>query len=496
MRRIARHLAAVGAALAVALGAPVAGALGDPVAAALGGPVAGAAQQGSAQGGFFAIGGLPTATLVEIPARVAGHVVVRFHGDPATGCAARGLCGYSGTILWTPPASGSLEILQARSRGRRRVQGVDLFLADLNANSGNGGGVTEADVEQAPPTSASPSQPSPSQPGPSQPGPSCADASSAGTEIPLAVRQGRVQLTLASASPSPVQTRCAGPLLADLASGLVAPAPTLGAARHGAITLHLTGSHSFAAHGFAGSADSTLTIRLGRPHRARSLSSKPTGPTRRYREVQVGYRVTVAGRVTAAVSGDADLALCGPLGACGRHGTVSLVPSAAPAQTTIDATGPASRPRRDFLTALGLSAGGRARGITVSGYLASSQGGIVTADSEQGSVRCRDSARLDGSAVLLAADRGRLSAQYVTGQGSGDPLRTRCPGPLGSPAPLASGSAPLRVLSRRRATLSLDRGGRLLDDGYSGASIPHLTLTLTRQRLRTLVFSAVGSGQI
>jgi hypothetical protein len=35
--------------------------------------------------------------------------------------------------------------------------------------------------------------------------------------------------------------------------------------------------------------------------------------------------------------------------------------------------------------------------------------------------------------------------------------------------------------------LSLDGGQRLIDDGYSGASTAHLTLTLTRKRLRTRV---------
>ncbi len=90
--------------------------------------------------------------------------------------------------------------------------------------------------------------------------------------------------------------------------------------------------------------------------------------------------------------------------------------------------------------------------------------------------------------MLLSASRRRLSAQYVAGQGFGDPLRTRCPGPFGPPAALATGHAALSILSQRVARLSLDRGQRFRDDGYSGASTPHLTLTLTRQRLRTLFF--------
>jgi hypothetical protein len=460
MRRATRHGLGVAAALAAAVCSPAA-----------------VAAQGSTQVVF---GGSTTlTTVVQIPARVEGYLTVRFHGDPATGCAARGLCGYSGTILWKPPASGSLEILQGRSHGRRQYE-ASLFLADLNGLPAQGGAVTDANVGQ---TLAGPS-------GASQPGPSCADAASVPSNIQLPVRHGRVEFSLTQASPSPLQTRCAGPLMSDVASALAVPAPPLRATLRGALTLDLAGSHSFAAHGFSGSVDSTLTIRLGRPSRSKSVSSTPTGPTERYRELQLGYRATVAGTVTAAVNGDANQALCGPLGACGLRGTLSLVPAPGPAQGEIFALGPASRPNRDFLTALGLSTAGRANGITVFGSVAWSAGGVITADLDQGSASCRDSAGLGGDFVQFAATRHRLSAHYVAGEASGGTIRTRCPGPFAPPGGLATGSAPLSILSHRTARLSLDGGQRLIDDGYSGASTAHLplTLTLTRKRLRTLVF--------
>jgi poly(3-hydroxybutyrate) depolymerase len=45
------------------------------------------------------LGALPArqATITTIPVRVHGDLAVDFHGDRATGCAARGLCGFSGT---------------------------------------------------------------------------------------------------------------------------------------------------------------------------------------------------------------------------------------------------------------------------------------------------------------------------------------------------------------------------------------------------------------
>lgn len=480
MRRV-RHLLTVGMALAAVLGTASDAALAVPPAsdAALAVPPATAAAQSSSQATLYGFGsGKATPfTVVQIPARITGSVVVRFRGDPATGCAARGLCRYTGSVLWTPPPAGSLTIFQTRSRPARKYQ-LDLSLTDPNGAPGNGQAVTDADVQQAPPAPGSTNQP----------GPTCADATSAAPDIQLGVRRGRVRFSLAQATPSPLQTRCAGPLIADVASALPAPTASLRATLGGAITLHLAGAHRFAAHGFAGTVDSTLTIRLGRPQRVLSVGLRSKGRTERYREVQLDYRATLAGSVTTAVRGDAEPGLCAPLGACGLHGTLSVAPAVQAGQASIQAYGPASRPTRDFLTALGLSKTGRAHGIAVAGQLAFTRGGVITAHIDQGSVSCRDSAALGGSSVQLSANRGRLLAQYVTGQGLGNPLRTRCPGPFGPQTTLASGSAPLGVLALRRATLSLDRSAPFIDDGYRGGGSAHLTLTLRRRRLRTLLF--------
>ncbi len=457
-------------------------AVGAALAALLSLPVTGMAQS-SSHGTLLAFGNPSPFTAVQIPVSVTGSVVVRFRGDPATGCARRGLCGYAGTIVWTPPSSSSLEILETRSSGRR-VDQLDLSFADLNGVSGNGQAVTDADVEQTPPA-----------PGQSdQPALTCGDTSSNQPDVVLGVRRGRVRFSLVQANPSPFQTRCAGPLIGDLAPALVAPAPTLRAVTHGAIRLDLAGSHRFVADGFAGSVDSTLTLRLGRPHRLLSVSSPSTGHLEHYREVQLKYRATVAGRVITAIRGDTEPGLCAPLGACGLRGTLSITPSAQAAEATIQALGPASRPERDFLTALGLSAAGRAHGIAVSGELAFDHGGVITARSDQRSVGCRDSAALGGSLVEFGASRGRLFAQYTAGTGFGDPLRTRCPGPFDPQSPLAGGSAPLSILARPGLTLSLASRASFVDDGYSGESIAHLTLTLRRQRLRTLFFGLATNG--
>ncbi len=477
MRRVTGHVVALGAALAAVLCAS------DAALAASSGT---ATAQSSSQATLYGYGGggAPPFTVVEIPARITGSVVVRFRGDLATGCAVRGLCGYAGSVLWTPPAAGSLTIFETRSSGRRRYQ-LNLSFTDPNGAPGQGQAVTDADVKQTPPAPGSTSQP----------GSSCADATSAAPDVQLPVRRGRVKFSLTHASPSPLQTRCAGPLIADLASALSAPAPTLGAALRGAITLDYAGAHRFASRGFAGTVDSTMTIRLGRPHRLLSVAPRPAARLERYREVQIDYRATVAGNVTTAVRGDAQPGLCDPLGACGLHGTLSVTPAAAPGEASIQAFGPASRPQRDFLTALGLSTAGRAHAITVVGQVAFNQGGVITAHADQGGASCRDSAVLGASSVQFGAKRGRLSAVYTAGLGLADALRTRCPGPFGPPGTLASGGAPLSRLALRSAILSLDQSASFIDDGYRGDSTAHLRLTLRRQRIRTLILR-LPKGQL
>ena len=85
--------------------------------------------------------------------------------------------------------------------------------------------------------------------------------------------------------------------------------------------------------------------------------------------------------------------------------------------------------------------------------------------------------------------------------GLGTPTgRTRCPGPTdANAAPLATGELPLDRLAHRTVTLSLTTGSAFSDDGYDVRIVPHLTLTLTRvrvRRIRELVSSISGSSGV
>src|SRR4051812_427108 len=60
-----------------------------------------------------------TVSGVESRARLTGQIVFDFHGDEAAGCAAEGLCGVSGRVIWDPSGPGSLLAYGYRSHGQR-----------------------------------------------------------------------------------------------------------------------------------------------------------------------------------------------------------------------------------------------------------------------------------------------------------------------------------------------------------------------------------------
>jgi hypothetical protein len=463
---------------AVALSAPAGAKTGAKTAARAAAKTAAntaakpAARAAASQSSLFFFGGSSSGRLVQIPVAFDGRLIVRFHGDPATGCAVHGLCGYSGTVLWTPPARGGVDIFESTAHRLTSYQ-ISLSLFSPASSPSVPGGLANAIIQG--------------------PGQSCGDAARTGANINLALSRGRVRFNLAQASPSLLQTRCAGPLDADVASALPSPTATINSTLHGEMTVDLVASGSFAAHGFAGTVVSTLKLALGRPGRPqRSGSTPPPVPTERYRLVRVSYRAAISGTVIAAVSGDADTGLCGPLGACGLHGTLSLRPAVSGVQADFYAQAPASRPYRDLLTALGISTAGRASGVSVGGEASWNNGGTVAAVLSDGTGSCRDATDLNGGAITFESAGRRLGAQYIPSLNGDSTLRTRCPGPESTQLPLALGTTLPTALGGRRPTISLRAGGPFLDDGYTGLVKSNLRITLTRRRVHTSVINLPG----
>jgi hypothetical protein len=409
--------------------------------------------------------------------RVTGELTVDFHGDAASGCAARGLCGYSGWVAWRPAPSGTLTIEVSRIHGRL-VYSPSLQLVDLRG-IGLGGGETGASVQFANgPPGASPSSSH------------CLDAVPTGTSVPLAVRRGRVVVSLARATPQVLDDRCAGPRYDDVAAQLPSPTLSLGAVRHGDSVVSLIASHAFSAHGFAGTIRSTIVIHLGRLGRLTKLSAGRIRAGKRYRQVTVTYRARVDGLLTARFRGASDPAICGPLGSCGAVGSVELAPRVRNGRAALTLYAPLSEPLARVLATVGL---GRAPNLgrpVAAGFLAWTGGGAIREGMVQGAARCRDSDSMRGGELILGAGKGRFVGEYLAAGldvGGGSFSGTDCPGPGGGYALLASGRTPSSVLSRRTVTLTLDTGSRFEDYGYRVVVTPRVTLTLTRLRAHATV---------
>jgi hypothetical protein len=407
------------------------------------------------------------------PIRFTGSLVVRFHGDPNTGCAAAGLCGYAGTIVWQPSSTGKL--LQYRYRLGGTIHEIATLLAGAFYGSGAGARTTSR-VSSA------------------TDGTNCADETAGGSEFALSVTRAGLTVALGKPISGLIVTRCAGPLDADVMAALPAAAVGFAAASRGDLTVGLAASRPFASHGFAGMVESNLELSLGRPQPQPLSSGVPFGPTRRYRQTVVSYKATLDGSVAERVLGDANPLLCAPLGSCGGVGTITVSPRVTRAEGFLTAVAPASRPQRDVLTALGMVSGGRTRGVELTGDLEWTAGGTYDATVAQGASTCSDSGQAGGGSITLWMIGGRLEVRYVAG-GPFDTgtIHTRCPGPAPlSGFPEAAANVPTSALRSPLARIGLRTGIATADDGWTATTKPSLRLTLQRLRVRTTVFRAPG----
>lgn len=409
--------------------------------------------------GGSATGGRPLSS-TEIPFNLTGALTVSFHGDPSTGCALRGLCGYSGTLDTSLP-SGELEILTYRAQGRVGHDATLLLLGFGGFEQQETAAEVEREID-------------------GQQAGLCGDASSSQLPVLKVPTTGdSLTFTLLTSGGTLLQTRCAGPLDGDL----VAFAPTvtlpISVVLRGHTRIDLSGTRAFAADGFAGTLSSTVVLGLGSPQRESSGNVKfPPGiKTQKTRLVTQQLTVTrVAGSIGELVTGLPDTSLCLGLDSCGLTGSLMARPVPYGASGELEASGPASRPYRDFLRALGDASSGRAAGITVYGTADWQDRGTVTATTNQSGV-CTDTAPLGGGDLSLGVAGGVMSAFYQPQNG----LRTRCPGPIAPPdSALAVGAASIRAVDRGTFTLGLHAAGPFEDDGYGVRPQGHLSITLRR----------------
>lgn len=413
---------------------------------------------------------------ISIPARFSGSLTVQFHGDEAAGCAHWGLCGYSGTVTWRPPASGSVEI---QVTGGRHPAASAVLLSAPILGLAPAGGVTTADVQLT-------------GSGPSAPPVHCVDAAATGAATAFPAHAGLVMVSLRQVEPALLVTRCAGPRDPDVIPQLPAPVLSLAALERGRRTISFAVSSTLLSHGLSGSISSTLSLRLGRPHREKPSNLALGRRGTRVRELDVEYRAAIGGGVAEDIRGAANPLVCGPLGACGLTGTVTLAPRVRNVKVDVIAQERATKPARNLLAAVGL-APGPSRGVVAIGVGAWAGGGSVRSKLTQGSERCDDVAPLGLGTLLVGTARGGLGLEYAPGTAFGAiPSVTDCPGPVPSTSVAALGTVPLSAMRGRSTRIALARGSSPSDAGYDIRFVPHLTVTLTRVRARTKIVRQPG----
>lgn len=425
-----------------------------------------AAQNGGSSSTVYAFGvpaGAKLLSETNLPIRVSGQLTVAFHGDAATGCVAAGLCGYSGTIVFRP-RSGDLGIETYRQHGRI---GHSALLSLAPGVGGYSGAPTVAEVQHSVA---------------GQPTGLCADAQAPFVNGPAAtIRRGRLTIALLEPGGSLLSTRCAGPLDGDLAGAGPQATISLRTALRGRTVIDLEGSNSFASHGFAGTVSSTLALTLGKPSRPSSGATFPPGiKTERMRIVTERLSVAqLAGQLSGTVQGTADPIVCRLLDSCGASGTLGLtLPAAGGGVGELIATGPASRPYADFLTALAKLRGGTRSGITVIGSVAWAHAGRINANLTQPNT-CSDATPLEQLFVSLMPAGGGSGGFFGS-----SPWRTRCPGPMlpGEAQPLPASSR-VRAMGPRAFGVTVRPVASLSDDGYTLTLHGHLSLVLRRRRI-------------
>jgi hypothetical protein len=413
-------------------------------------------------------------SFTQIPVRMRGGLAVEFHGDQATGCAARGLCGFSGTVIWQPPSTATLETDTFRDHGRTEYDVSLAFLGNLRPGGPPlQGGVTTANVRFAPSgAGASPS--------------TCTDAAVTGADIEMPVHLRAASLTLAAAEPSVLATRCAGPLQSDIANQLARRVVDVATLSHGQIGVSLASSSDFAVHGLAGTVTSTIQLSLGRADTQRA-SNGASSPQAKVRTVQVEYRAQVNGSVLGRTHGDPTS--CAPLGSCGANGTFALRVHSRPGKLLLFAFAGSRRPLRDELAALGLRKHGNPRGILIAGAFLVRGPTTYAVDVTQGANTCKDTGPTGPGLFLLEGTGGPVSATFSQGPPS---LHLRCPGPMVSQGNgFASASVRLARL-RHGGRIHLRTVRNLRDDGYTVRTSANVAVTLARPKV-TITTDALRS---
>jgi hypothetical protein len=412
-------------------------------------------------GGVFGViigfgGGFHERSRWDMNVRYEGGVVVRYSGR-----------GESGTIVWTPGRRGQMTAAHGVDS-----DGKPAYQAYLGPT---GGQITAAQITRG--------------------GRLCSDRTSPDLEgAAVTSRRNGIELALAgngraTSGFSLTETNCGGPLSGSLAQVLRPVSINAAELKRGHFDIDLRTSGAFADGELKGTVESTLVAHVGRRQREPREDPSVERHRRRYRTLEVDYRIErVSGTVAASFTGGE---LCEELASCDSTAGWLLRTPSGRGFVSSGTSMPVARPEVDLLTAAGLSKDGDARGIEFGGG-----GGWTTAtatlkatSSGPGEQPCSDKRKVSGASLQFDRRGASMLVSAYTGFDAID--RTSCPGPGLNYDParslIATARVPVAAFARRRVTIHLKSGEPVETDGWRGATKPDLTLVLKRERVKTTI---------
>jgi hypothetical protein len=397
---------------------------------------------------------------------VSGQIVLSWHGDPARGCTAAGVCDVSGSLVYRPE--------QIQIQGRQLRSGRFLpNQAFLESSQGSTVRVTRGGSAV------------------------CVDSVDTSDFILAPKHRGGSQryrfnvtdgLELGAFSAG----RCSGPLARELATVLPAGTVNVAGLSRRPATFDLRGRTAIAAGPFSGEMVSTLRARMQRPRRPESYYevTERDGKHRSHRLMifEASFRVkSISGALTTSFAGTGD-PFCRPLDSCDSHGSSTFTMEAP--DTSIDLFGTqllAHGERASLTRALRDLRSGRMRlhgqlNNESDTSLARVASTVIRADGST----CVDPGEQEAPADLQAGVSPR-GLRFLL-NGNQDALRTHCPGPseldVVHRGALAGATLPVDEVVKPTLQLRLLPSPFFGSTGYSGTRSGGIVFDLERTELR------------
>jgi len=420
----------------------------------------------------------------ELPARVAGAVTIAWHGDPARGCAAAGVCDVGGSLVYTP-SDANFNVI--------KLPNGKFFPGEIEI--GDIGSVAVVRVRRDPPGGA-----------PSL----CVDTVDAPFELLTAtpINAGRYRFDFSDQTldgNALSSGRCAGPLPQDLRAAMPSGVLDMNALRQRSALMNMSSRRPIAFGPYSGQVISTMGIRVlpfsdfdrGSGVFFSETFGGGSGSHHKHRvrvlEIAAKYRIaSMSGTLVTNFTG-VDGPLCATLDACGASGTIDYNTSVTGGELIMGGARRLRRGERPTLrSALRELRAGR---LAIGGFGSTRPDAAAKVSgtfSRPGDATCSDTT----TAVIPPLDLfgGGRAMQFrmdLPNEQVIEELRTRCPGPTETETlargSLAAGRLPLATLGARSLRVTMSRPGTFASGAYAGTRSGSLELQLVRTAIKEKV---------